>query len=108
MAVSQVAVQFAEALAQKFEGEYLFSVDGGRKFDRIVQRSIVRGEVHGGSVHAFVEKESGKLCKAGGWSAPQKDKNGPAYRYDLSTPEGFAQALDAADMFGGYLYAGRS
>lgn len=112
-----ISTDFAQALQDKFDAtlelEQLhgknqwtvgtdFSVESGQKFDRIVQAR--RSDYSGRSVHAFVEKATGKLIKAGGWKAPQKDKDGPAYRFDLSTTEGFTEALNAADLHGGYLY----
>lgn len=81
---------------------YEFEVECGQKFDRIVQTR--RNSAYSRSVHAFVEKSTGKLIKASGWKDLQKDKSGLAYRYDLSTPEGFNEALTKADAFGGYLY----
>jgi len=81
---------------------YTYTVQHGKKYDRIVQHNGYSG---GGSVHAFVEQSTGKLIKAAGWVAPAKDKNGLAYRYDLSTLEGFRLALHNADDYGRYLYA---
>lgn len=115
-----IAQQYAEALTEKsaretaqqqLEGKkysayakpYIYDVQSGQKFDKIVQHR--EGDIYGGSVHAFVERSTGKLIKAAGWKAPAKDKNGLAYRYDLSTPEGFLEALYNATFSGGYLYA---
>jgi len=71
----------------------------GSKFFKVEQES------HGQrSVHAFIEKSTGKVIKAATWKAPQKDKSGLAYRWDLSTPEGFAACVAAADPYGSYLY----
>ena len=113
-----IAQQYAEALTEKsaretaekqLEGQtyakaYIYAVESGQKFDKITQRDTYSsaGQL---SVHAFVEKSTGKLIKAAGWKAPAKDKNGLAYRYDLSTPEGFLEALYNATFSGGYLYA---
>ena len=82
--------------------ERLFNVIEGRTYDKIV--SVIPNNEYGASVHAFVERSTGKLLKAGSWKAPQRDKDGPAYRWDLSTPEGFNAAVNAADWAGGYLY----
>lgn len=85
----------------KYSQNYEFSVEPGIKFDRIVQRHAGTG----GSVHAFVEKATGRLVKAASFKVPAKRSNGELQsKFDLSTPEGFAAALDAADLFGGYLY----
>lgn len=108
-----LSYQFARALQAKFQeaqdiqdeesgyhnADIGFEVEEGQKFDRIVDTQ------HGRHVHAFVERITGQVIKAAGWKAPQKDKNGLAYRYDLSSPEGFAQAVWNADKSGGYLYA---
>jgi len=115
--MDNISQEFATAIQNKFDAErelaqlhgeklfspgYEFTVEHGQKFDRIVMQR--RGDIYGRSVHAFVEQATGKLIKAGGWKAPQKDKSGLAYRYDLSTPEGFKEAVNAADWAGGYLY----
>lgn len=84
--------------AEKVEG---VSVLPGRKFDRIV---ITDSEGNARSAHAFVDRATGDLIKAAGWSAPQKDAGGLAIRYNLATPEGLAQAVHAAEYTGGYLY----
>lgn len=97
------ATDFAEALGQKFHQD-MFAVEQGRKFDKIVQAGK---DGNGRSVHAFVEKNTGLLIKAATWKAPQKSVKHPsgfAVRYDLSTNEGFDEALYLADRFGGYLY----
>jgi hypothetical protein len=96
-----ISKKFANALNEKFS-DYTFDVDYGRKFDKVTQERVTGG---GGSVHAFIERETGKLIKAAGWNAPQKGVNGLAYRYDLSTEEGFDLALEKSDQYGGYLYA---
>lgn len=116
-----ISQDFATAIQNKFDAElemavirgeknaqftpgYEFTVEHGQKFDRIVMQRRNDTQGYSRSVHAFVEQATGKLIKAGGWKAPQKDKSGLAYRYDLSTPEGFKEALNAADWAGGYLY----
>lgn len=118
--MSTLSEQFAQALQDKFEvarrrdirrevkyAEHRkfthFSVQSGPKFDRIVQEQ--EGDMYGGSVHAFVEKSTGKLVKASGWKAPAKRANGELQsKFDLSTPSGFKAALEAADLHGSYLY----
>ena len=98
-----IADQYARSLNDKHTA-YVFSVEYGRKFDTVIQQW--RNTSHGtnGSVHAFIERSTGKLIKAATWRAPQKDIDGLAYRYDLSTPEGFTKALEASDPYGSYLY----
>lgn len=114
------ATDFAEALDRKFKndlalrqakglGKYIehekaydFTVEAGKRFDRIVQQ--YQGSPQR-SVHAFVEKSTGKLIKAAGWAAPAKRSNGEFQsQFDLSTPSGFEAALAAADRHGSYLY----
>lgn len=104
--MTTTAEKFAEALNQKFP-EDGFSVDAGQKFDRIVYKSRWS---NGGSCHAFVEKATGNLIKSATWRAPQKSikhPSGLAVRFELATEEGFKAAVDAADIFGGYLYDNR-
>jgi hypothetical protein len=96
-----IANEYANHLAEKHI-DYDFTVEHGKKFDRIVQTNRRFGTSR--MVHAFVERTTGKLIKPSGWSAPQKDVDGLAYRYDLSTPEGFAEAVFASDPHGSYLY----
>jgi hypothetical protein len=96
MAVASVTQKFAEALNEKFEGKEVTAMSG-RKFDRVV--IAYSGEDSSRSVHAFVERETGKVFKAAGWKAPAKNA-----RYDLSTDETFAQTVKLADPFGSYLY----
>ena len=107
----ETAKRYAEALQEKFNADrndhmkLTVTVDKpGRKFVRIVQK-YTSDHGSGRSVHAFVELATGKLIKAAGWTAPQKDKSGLAYRADLSTPVGFADAVSRADFAGSYLYA---
>jgi hypothetical protein len=47
------------------------------------------------SVHCFVEKDTGHVYKAEGWNRPAK-----GVRYLT-----WKDALAAADLYGGYLYA---
>lgn len=105
-----VSLDFAEALDHKFHdpdypyAQYIgsFAVLAGQKFDKI----IIEQDNGTRSVHAFIERSTQRLIKAAGWQAPQKRADGTlAVRFDLSTPEGFMEALSAADANGGYLYA---
>jgi hypothetical protein len=98
------SLAFVDALNKKFEGHYEFSVEAGRKFDRIVQQHIRYGDRFGSgrSVHAFVERATGDLIKPAGWSQPAKWKSGWATNFNLVTQ--FEQAVEAADFAGGYLY----
>lgn len=95
-----ITAEYATALTEKHI-DHTYEVEYGRKFDKIIQRYK---QYESRSVHAFIERETGKLIKASGWNAPQRDKDGLAYRYDLSTPEGFDKALNDSDPYGSYLY----
>ncbi len=89
---------------KRFATDYRFTVEPGRAYDRIVQENVNKdGQTGNRHVHAFVTKD-GKLVKAATWQAPQKGKDGLAVRFDLATPEGMAEAIEAADFAGGYLY----
>ena len=93
---STYAEEFVSLLNEKFKdaGEHascVFFAMPGRKFDRIVQ---TQRNGSGGSSHAFVERETGRVYKCAGWKAPAKD-----FRY--FSPE---EAAEAADLYGGYLY----
>ena len=116
--MTNYAQQFAIALEDKFndpEGAerkrfpsfvYELEVEPGKKFDRIVI-SYTTGRDNGHrpqrSVHAFVEKSTGRLVKAATWRAPAKRSNGDLQsQYNLTTD--FALAVHNADTHGGYLY----
>ncbi|MBC9704889.1 MAG: hypothetical protein H9W81_07915 [Enterococcus sp.] len=96
MIATPISNEFAAALDEKFGNDTNITTMGGRRYDRIVKTHSVYG---GKSVHAFVERETGKLFKASGWAAPAK-----GFRFDLSTEEGFRKAIEAADPYGSYLY----
>lgn len=104
---SQYSVAYAEALNLKFEDDdykYAYHVEPGRRFDRIVG---VHVEGHHGSVHAFVERTTGLLVKPATWSTPQKNPvTGELFApYNLSTQEGFEEAVEHANYSGSYLYS---
>ena len=100
--VSETADRFAKDLTLKFDDEYVFYAEKGRRFDKIVMERK-NGTQRG--VHAFVERTTGNLIKAATFKAPQKNSDGTfAVRYNLSTDDGYEEALDAATWSGGYLY----
>ena len=97
------STEYAQALTQKFMSD-IFTVHEGRKFDKIVQKKTSES---GASVHAFVNKETGDLIKPATWKAPQKSVKHPsgwAVRYNINTLDGFNEAINEADIYGGYLY----
>lgn len=110
MAVAQVTIDYTKALNDKLSnidehGSATFDYSGGRSYDRIfIVRHEYRRKLTSSSVHAFVDRKTGGLIKSATWKAPQKNADGSlSVRYDLSTPEGFAKAIDAADFSGWYL-----
>lgn len=98
MKATTTALEFAAAVDEKFAPEPFgptnFGVVAGRKYDKVVYET--------GSqrfVYAFVERATGLLYKAAGWTGPAKGA-----RADLSTPEAFAATVAAADKYGSFLY----
>ena len=80
-----------------------YSAQGAQKFDKIIRTS-------GGSpsAYAFVNRATGDLIKAAGWTAPAKSKKHPsglAARYNLRDVEDRARAVSDADPYGRFLYA---
>ena len=84
---------FVDGLNHKFGDIYTFSAMPGRKYDRIVQKSIDGGYT---GVHAFVDG-SGNVYKSAGWAVAAK-----GVRYGT-----IGEALSNADPYGSYLYARR-
>jgi hypothetical protein len=79
-----------------------YEVKEGAKFLKIVSRS--KGST-GGSAHAFVEKETGKLVKTASWNSPAKKKNGELQsKYNLLDDDSFELLLKQSDQYGGHLY----
>ena len=79
-----------------------YEVKEGAKFLKIVSRS--NGST-GGSAHAFVEKETGKLVKTASWNSPAKKKNGELQsKYNLLDDDSFELLLKQSDQYGGHLY----
>ena len=68
-----------------------FSITTGRKYHKILDRK--------GSVHAFVNKQTGELYKPASWNAPAKH-----VRYDLRRIKQRHECFNKADWAGSYLY----
>lgn len=98
--------EFAQALTEKFADQQyatrIFSVDNvGPKYTRIAQEqaledfpSVRTSEFTNKSVHCFIENSTGHVFKAASWNRPAKGARFTAME----------DALDAADVYGGYLY----
>lgn len=89
--ISTHAQEFIDGLNAKFADYGTFTVNPGKKYDKIVVTTNLGSQ---GSVYAFVDVD-GNVYKAAGWSAPAK-----GIRYTS-----VAAALAKADRFGGFLYA---
>ena len=87
---------------------YKFVVKSGKKYYKIVQqefetweKSKYYGQYRDGSVHAFVDKETGEVYKPAGWAKPAKH-----VRFDMRDERQLKFILDPknVDWAGGYLY----
>ena len=87
---------------------YKFVVKTGKKYYKIVQqqfetweKSKYYGQYRDGSVHAFVDKETGEVYKPAGWAKPAKH-----VRFDMRDERQLKFILDPknVDWAGGYLY----
>ena len=82
-----------------------FKIKTGKKFYKIVQMNFDtfqnRNEYREGSVHAFVDKQTGQVYKPASWAAPAKH-----VRYDLRIIKErlFLFNSNNTDWAGGYLY----
>ena len=85
-----------------------FKVYTGKRYYKIVQqefetweKSKYYGQYRDGSVHAFVDKETGDVFKAASWAAPAKH-----VRFSFQNVEDlrFLTNPDNVDWAGGYLY----
>ena len=87
---------------------YKFVVKTGKRYYKIVQqefetweKSKYYGQYRDGSVHCFVDKETGDVYKAASWAAPAKH-----IRFSFQNVEDLKFLLnpDNVDWAGGYLY----
>ena len=82
-----------------------FKIKTGKKYYKIVQMNFDtfqdRNEYREGSVHAFVDKQTGQVYKPASWAAPAKH-----VRYDLRIirEREFLFNSNNTDWAGGYLY----
>ena len=85
-----------------------FVVKTGKKYYKIVQQELETwkqseyyGQYRDGSVHAFVDKETGEVYKPAGWAKPAKH-----VRFDMRDERHLKFLLDPKNVgwAGGYLY----
>ena len=82
-----------------------FVIRTGRKYHKIIQQDFDtfqdRNEYRDGSVHAFVDKNTGEVYKPASWKSPAK-----IVRYDLRIINNREQLHNPnfTDWAGGYLY----
>ena len=82
-----------------------FRIQEGRKYYKIIQQNYDtfqnRNEYRDGSVHAFVDKNTGEVYMAASWRAPAKH-----VRYDMRIIKEREYVLNPANCgwAGGYLY----
>lgn len=102
--VLERAKRFAEDLTNKDGGRhgYVYELDRpGRRFVRITQQ---HRSSFGRRVHAFVELDTGKLCKPATFTQPAKWGTELASHWSLADTDQYTEALAAAEYSGGYLY----
>ena len=82
-----------------------FVIRTGKKYYKIIQQDFDtfrdRNEYRDGSVHAFVDKNTGEVYKPASWKSPAKH-----VRFNLNRPEDRAYLFQPnnVDWAGGYLY----
>lgn len=99
-----ITIEFVEAVSAKFPQRdagfgsmhNVFTIEGGRKYDRIIRDK---------SVYAFIDRDTFELVKPASYKTVAKLSNGEtAKKYFLDSSENFQTALFNADPFGGFLY----
>ena len=100
--IPQMVLDWTEELVTRLQEDYdrqyknssqpcKFSITTGRKYHKILDRK--------GSVHAFVNKQTGEVFKPASWKSPAKH-----VRYDLRIINDRERCFSNADWAGGYLY----
>ena len=103
--LSQYAKDQLEALDNGTAKLMKFRMEFGRKYIKIIQQDYDtfqdRNEYRDGSVHAFVDRNTGEVYKPASWKSPAKH-----VRYDLRLIKDRANLHDPnfVDWAGGYLY----
>lgn len=100
--VTDIAKRFAVALNAKFPEHRaaVRNVNASSRFDQIwLQDTVFFSPPY---IYAHVERATGRLAVTGYKTAPQRDRDTREvlFRYDLSTEEGFAEALADAEPTG--------
>ena len=80
-----------------------FRIQKGKKFLKVIQQEFDtfqdRNEYRDGSVHAFIDKNTGDVYKPAGWNGRAKH-----VRYNLPDPKSRELCYINADWVGSYLY----
>ena len=103
--MSQYAKDQLEALNNGTANLMKFRMEFGRKYIKIIQQEYDtfqdRNEYRDGSVHAFVDRQTGEVYKPASWKSPAKH-----VRFDMRLISDRAKLHDAefTGWAGGYLY----
>ena len=103
--LSQYAKDQLEALNNGTANLMKFRMEYGRKYIKIIQQDYDtfqdRNEYRDGSVHAFIDRNTGEVYKPASWKSPAK-----IVRYDLRLIKDRADLHNPrfTDWAGGYLY----
>ena len=103
--LSQYAKDQLEAMDNGTANLMKFRMEFGRKYIKIIQQDYDtfqdRNEYRDGSVHAFVDRNTGEVYKPASWKSPAKH-----VRYDLRLIKDRDNLHDPnfVDWAGGYLY----
>lgn len=97
---------FAYALNTKFQGErngITVWVKSGYKFNKIM---MADGQGNNAHIHCFIERLTGAVCKAASINAPARHSDKSLVsNFNLTSDQGFTEAVTAADASGYYLYS---
>ena len=104
---SEYAVKRLQEIEDGTANLYKFVIQKGRKYLKIINRqyddmgSNPRNEYRDGSVHAFIDRETGDVYKPAGWAKPAKH-----VRYNLLERKDREFLFDYKNVgwAGGYLY----
>ena len=103
--MSQYAKDQLEALNNGTANLMKFRMEFGRKYIKVIQQEYDtfqnRNEYRDGSVHAFIDRQTGEVYKPASWKSPAKH-----VRFDMRIISDRAKLHDAefTGWAGGYLY----